>query len=108
MKNRNIFDNVDCNTSSEVFDILADGSNVKVERIVSPAGYKMPVGQWYDQDTDEFVILLKGSAVILFKEDAVEVSLKPGDFINIPRHKLHSVESTDKKEQTIWLAVHYN
>ncbi len=53
------------------------------------------------------MILLKGSAVLLFKENDDFINLKPGDYINIPRYKEHRVESTDKEVETIWLAIQY-
>jgi len=91
----------------EVFETLINSKNIKIERIISPKNHKTPDRQWFKQDLNEFVILLKGSAVLLFKENGYFTNLRPGDYINIPRYKEHRVESTDKEVETIWLAIHY-
>ena len=62
---------------------------------------------WYDQEKSEWVMLLQGSAGILFEGSHEAIVLKPGDWINIPAHRKHRVEWTDPGEKTIWLAVHY-
>tara|TARA_B100002003_G_scaffold249635_2_gene286529 strand:+ start:404 stop:601 length:198 start_codon:yes stop_codon:yes gene_type:complete len=62
---------------------------------------------WYDQNTNEWVILLKGKAKLAFQESNNPVELTSGDYINIPSHVKHRVEWTDPSQETIWLAVHY-
>ena len=58
------------------------------------------------QKENEWVILLKGHAKLLFeKSDMIE--LFPGDNINIPTNTKHRVEWTDPVNETIWLAVFY-
>jgi len=98
--------------SPEVFDTLAQGSNVRIERIVS-MGHSTPKDDWYDQDEHEWVILLQGKAAIRFTGNAENTdkssmtTLAPGDYINIPAHTRHRVEWTDSENPTIWLAIHY-
>jgi cupin 2 domain-containing protein len=75
-----------------------------MERIVSQ-GHTSPPGFWYDQASTEWVILLQGAARLKF-EDSSELELRPGDFIEIPKHRRHRVEWTDVQQQTIWLAIH--
>jgi cupin 2 domain-containing protein len=41
---------------------------------------------WHDQDKNEWIMVLKGKAVLSF-EDLTSVQLHEGDFINIPSHK---------------------
>jgi cupin 2 domain-containing protein len=53
------------------------------------------------------VILLEGSAGILFDGDADPVELKPGSYLNIPANKKHRVAWTDPNHRTVWLAIHY-
>lgn len=90
----------------EVFtDILTRGS-VRIERIVS-YGQATPPDQPYDQEHDEWVILLAGSAG-LWLEGEEEVTLRPGDNILIPAHLRHRVTWTAKDEPTVWLAVHFD
>jgi cupin 2 domain-containing protein len=78
---------------------------IRIERIVS-LGQVSPPGFWYDQETDEWVLLVKGSAALRFS-DGREISLAPGDHLLIPRHVRHRVERTDPEGETVWLAVHF-
>ena len=90
----------------EVFEELAGSRHVTIERILS-FGHAAPDGVWCDQDSNEWVVLLKGEAAIIFQEQDQEVVLSPGDFVNIPAHRKHRVEWTTKGTETIWLAIHY-
>ena len=101
----NIFD-LDQNYDFEKFEEIISNENIKIERIIS-SGQQTPEGEWYDQKLNEWVMLLSGSAVLLFEENMQKVDLNPGDHINIPSHCRHRVEFTDKKKPTVWLAVHY-
>ena len=91
---------------AEIVDMLAQGRGVRVERIVS-TGQASPPGFWYDQDDDEFVILLAGAAVLRFAEGDRRLDLAPGDWVEIPAHVRHRVESTQADPPTVWLAVHF-
>ena len=77
----------------------------RIERIVS-RGHASPPGFWYDQETDEWVLLVKGSASLSFA-DGREIALAPGDHLLIPRHVRHRVERTAPEGDTVWLAVHF-
>ena len=101
----NIFDAIPDNLETEVFNTLIDSNGVKIERIVSK-GHKSPESGWYDQDVNEWVLVLKGEATLLFS-DGSSIKMKTGDFIDIPAHKKHKVEWTDPKIETTWLAVYY-
>lgn len=101
----NIFDAIPTNLKDEVFEHLVDTSKVKIERIISK-GHQSPESGWHDQDKNEWVMLLKGEAVLLF-EDKSTVALKAGDYINLVAHTKHKVEWTTPESETIWLAVHY-
>jgi len=91
------------NPENEVFETLAQGSSI-IERIVS-FGHTTPKNQWFDQTTDEWVILLQGEAMIHFVE-LETVSLVQGDYLFIPSHVKHRVISTSKTPPCIWIAVH--
>ncbi|MBE9541007.1 MAG: cupin domain-containing protein, partial [Proteobacteria bacterium] len=96
MKNfpiNNLFNNVPVSFPDEFVDILSENKNVRIERIVSK-GHASPENFWYDQDKDEFVILLKGSARLAFKDEQEIVELKPGDYLHIRAHVKHRVEWT--------------
>lgn len=81
--------------------------NLRIERIVS-TGQCSPFDFWYDQDWNEWVILLSGGAQLLFEDEQQARSLKPGDYVHIPAHRRHRVVWTDPKEATVWLAVHFH
>jgi cupin 2 domain-containing protein len=91
---------------NEMFTMLLEATDVRIERIVS-RGHASPEGFWYDQDQDEWVVVLKGAATLRFQDGQQPVELKPGDFINIPAHKKHRVEWTTPDEPTVWLAIFY-
>lgn len=100
----NLFDNIPAELPQELVSILQESSGVRIERIVSH-GHRSPEGFWYDQEQHEWVIVLKGSARLQFEDASLD--LKPGDFVNIPAHKKHRVESTSPDETTLWLAIFY-
>jgi cupin 2 domain-containing protein len=103
---KNIFKRIPSNMKEEFIEALMEAKDVKIERIVSK-GHASPPGHWYNQDRDEYVILLKGSAGILFEGKDDEIILGRGDYLNIPAHVKHRVAWTDTKEETVWLAVYY-
>lgn len=90
--------------AEEHFDLLLERTGVKIERIVS-AGQATPEGEWYDQDWDEWVLVLQGRAGLLI-EGQKEVVLEPGDNLFLPANEKHRVEWTDRSKETIWLAIH--
>jgi cupin 2 domain-containing protein len=91
----------------EQHQVLRTGAHARIERIVSPPGYADAPDRWYDQDWDEWVLVVSGSAGLrLAHETAVRV-LEPGDYISIAAHIRHRVEWTDPEQPTIWLAVHH-
>ena len=100
----NLFTDLPRQLPVELCTTLLQAADVQIERIVSH-GHASPEGFWYDQDQDEWVLVLQGAARIRFEDGIVE--MKPGDFINIPAHRRHRVEWTTPDELTIWLAVHY-
>lgn len=102
---KNIFQNIPDNLSDEVSETIAESDNIKIERIISD-GHTSPPDFWYDQEQNEFVILLKGSAVLEFDDGSI-VEMKEGDYQVIPSHQKHRVSYTDTNVKTIWLAVFY-
>ena len=106
MAPNSVFSNIPDSITEEIFETLLQTDHLKLERIVS-SGQATPPGEWYDQDTDEWVIVLTGSAGLLFEGDEEVHVMNPGDYVNIPAHKRHRVEWTDENQKTIWLALHY-
>lgn len=101
----NILDSIPADLSNEVFDDLVTSDKVRIERIISK-GHTSPDFGWYDQDQSEWVIVIAGSAIIGF-DDKPSVTLKAGDYLNIPAHEKHKVAWTDPDVETVWLAVFY-
>ncbi|MGP8154584.1 MAG: cupin domain-containing protein [Smithella sp.] len=103
---KNLFADIPENLKDELFQTLLQTHCFYLERIVSN-GHCSPDGFWYDQDENEWVIILKGSAGLRFDGQQGVLVLNPGDYVHINRHQRHRVEWTDPQQETIWLAVHY-
>lgn len=103
----NLFGTIPTSLPDELFEDILKTDSVRVERIVS-RGHITPEGDWYDQDEAEWVMVVKGSAKLLFEDGMREVSMEAGDHINIPSHQRHRVSWTDPDQDTIWLAVFYS
>jgi cupin 2 domain-containing protein len=99
---RNLFAQTASPTGEEVIHPLLDGKSFRLESIHSFA-QPTPKGFWYDQDTEEWVLLVKGSAVLEFEGDGM-LELKSGDHLVIPPHSRHRVDFTSP--DAIWIALH--
>jgi cupin 2 domain-containing protein len=106
---QNLYSNIPVNLSEELFTVLAESSGTRIERIVSD-GHASTAGFWYDQEENEWIMLVCGSAVLSIENESgiQRIELKPGDYLLIPAHLRHRVESTSQTEKTIWLAVFYS
>ena len=103
---KNIYENIPASFRDELIETISGKDNVRIERIVS-SGHASTDNFWYDQKQNEYVILLKGEAGLLFEDSDDVVLLKPGDYIDIPAHTKHRVAWTSPGRDTVWLAVHY-
>jgi cupin 2 domain-containing protein len=88
----------------ELTTTLLDRPALRIERIVS-TGQATPPGFWYDQQSDEWVLLVAGAARLEIAGEG-ERALSPGDYVLLPAHCRHRVAWTDPDHPTIWLAVH--
>ena len=89
----------------ERFEDILRSQNVRVERIIS-CGQASAPGFWYEQDEDEWVLIVKGSADVITKDSQGAETLwqlQPGDCLLLKAGQKHRVERTGKL--TIWLAV---
>lgn len=102
---KNFLENITA-AADEQFEIIVDTHNLKIERIISH-GHNSPEGFWYDQEKYEWVMVMKGSAGLLFEGQDEVVVLNAGDYTHIPRHRKHRVAWTAPDQETIWLAIHY-
>lgn len=103
---RNLYADIPEQLPEELLQCIVKKDNIRIERIVSN-GHVTPADQWYDQNEDEWVILLQGQATLLFENNRELVSLNPGDYLLIPAHTRHRVEWTNPYVNTLWLAVHF-
>lgn len=106
MKINNIYKDIPSVVPDEVLEKIISSGNVRIERIISK-GQSSPGEFWYDQEENEWVILMKGKAILKFFNEKNPVELNEGDYLNIPSHKKHRVEWTDHETETIWVAVFY-
>ncbi len=88
--------------STDFFESLVETSGLTVERILSQ-GAVSPEGFWYDQETDEWVMMARGGAVLEFEDEGL-VAMKAGDHVMIPRRKKHRVLLTSR--DAVWVALH--
>lgn len=102
----NLFTNVPRQLADEQVVTLLRAPNVRIERIVS-TGHATAPGQWYDQDQAEWVLVLAGSAGLLFEGETEPRRLEPGSYVQIAAHVRHRVAWTDPATPTVWLAIHY-
>jgi len=92
---------------TERTDTLVAAGGVGIERIVSH-GHSSPQGFWYDQEQEEWVVLVSGKARLEFESDPGSLELNPGDWVRIPAGCRHRVDWTDPEVDTVWLAVFYD
>jgi cupin 2 domain-containing protein len=102
----NLFGDLPASLPEELVEILVERPHVRIERIVS-TGHASPAGFWYDQAEDEWVVVLRGEARLLFEGDSQPVLMRPGDHVLIAAHRKHRVEWTASEEPTVWLAVFF-
>ena len=104
-KIKNIFDTENIQSQNpEVFENILELKGIKIERIVTLIPYNKP-GDWYNQNTDEWVLLLQGEAHLEFEQEQI-LQLKAGDYIFIPAHKKHRINHSSIEPKCIWLAFH--
>lgn len=100
----NLLKSLPLTDESESFETLFATSEVKIERIVS-RGHRSQDDFWYEQERNEWVLVLKGSAKLSFVDEP-DVIMEEGDYVLIPALKHHRVAWTDPDLTTVWLAVH--
>ena len=90
----------------EIFENLLSNEKLKIERIISPNTINKNAN-WFNQNTDEWVILLSGSAIIEYSNN-YSIVLEVGNYLFIPKNTKHRVIKTHSESGTsIWLAIHF-
>lgn len=82
----------------ETFCTLHQTPSIKIEAIRSRL---CVAGIVYDQEEDEWVVLIRGNA--LLEVEGEEISLHAGDSLFLQKHVRHRVLSTS--DDALWLAV---
>ena len=103
----NILANIPEQMPEELFTCILQHNNLKIERIVS-RGHASPNDEWYDQDHQEWILLIQGEAELEFADKSQLVKLQAGDYLLIPAHCKHRVNRTNPEKDTIWLAIHFD
>jgi cupin 2 domain-containing protein len=88
--------------SAEEVSRLLDQKSLRLEHLVSH-GQPSPPGFWYDQPDEEWVLLLRGTAVLAFETGTLD--LVAGDSLTIPARLRHRVERAS--EDAVWIALHF-
>ena len=102
---RNILDlPAELTAGQEYLETLHLSGGVRIERIIS-IGHATAEGEWYDQDWGEWVVLLRGQAILSFDDDT-RLALREGEWVYLREHCRHRVEMTSESPPCIWLAVH--
>lgn len=101
MARRRLFPEPEMPLQGERFEDLFQTDNIRIERILSaPHSSSGP----YDQEQDEWVLVLQGEAVL--EVEGERVTLSAGETLLLPAHTPHSVLDTSNEPPCIWLAVH--
>lgn len=106
MEIKNIYADIPAELPEELTEEFFANGNIQIGRIVS-RGHKSPPDYWYDQDQDEFVLLVRGEARVFFEDPDENIELTPGDWIIIPAHRRHRLIQTSEESDTIWLCMFY-
>jgi len=70
-------------------------------------GQVTPPGEWLAEETDEWVVVLRGRARLRIDGEPTPRDLLPGHHVSLRAHVRHRIEWTDDLGPTVWLAVHY-
>lgn len=86
--------------ATEQITILYQNATTRIEHIVSNRAKSLD-DFFYDQDEDELVSVIQGSAQLLVMDELIY--LKAGDSVLLPAHTLHRVVMTSS--DCVWLCV---
>lgn len=100
----NLLSDIPSDFPKEIIQNIVSTSNIRIERILSN-GHTTESDKWYDQEQNEWVLIVKGSGSIEYEDGRIE-TLTEGDHLLIPKHVKHRVTRTDKP--TVWLAIHFD
>jgi cupin 2 domain-containing protein len=71
---KNIFQSV-LNKDKEIFEEIIENKNIKLERIITGINVDHSMNKWYDQDNDEWVLLIQGEAELEFEDQIIQLKV---------------------------------
>ncbi len=83
---------------------IQEGDNWRLELIVSNAAMSQK-GFWYDQEENEWILILQGSALLRLRDPDGTLDMSVGDHLLLPSRRLHRIERTNSAPGTIWLSL---
>jgi len=100
----NIFEDLPDAGAGEVIEIVAGFGQgaVRVERIIS-GGHASAEDFWYEQDEDEWVMLVRGEARLSIEGRDKALEMLPGDHIELPAKLRHRIDFVS--DDALWIAV---
>eukprot|EP00607_Mallomonas_marina_P004210 CAMPEP_0182428084 /NCGR_PEP_ID=MMETSP1167-20130531/21008_1 /TAXON_ID=2988 /ORGANISM="Mallomonas Sp, Strain CCMP3275" /LENGTH=142 /DNA_ID=CAMNT_0024610745 /DNA_START=288 /DNA_END=713 /DNA_ORIENTATION=+ len=86
--------------------LLSCPIGLRVNHIVS-TGHVTAEDEWYDQQDNEWVLLINGTATLQFV-DGMTHDMVAGSYLYIPRHCRHRVLRTSVSPAAVWVAIHHD
>lgn len=83
---------------------VVSGPGWRIEWIVS-RGQQTEPGDWYDQDADEWALVVSGGARLQIHGEDTERELQPGQAVWLPARCRHRVTWTDPDQATVWCVM---
>ncbi|MCW8884721.1 MAG: cupin domain-containing protein [Motiliproteus sp.] len=102
----NLFAGIPSDLPQELIDTLLEAEGLRLQRIVS-SNHSSAEGFWYQQQENEWVLVIQGAARLQIEEQDQELELKTGDYLNIPAGLRHRVSWTSADPDCIWLCLFY-
>jgi cupin 2 domain-containing protein len=101
----NIYENIPGWFPDEKTDVLYENPDCRIERVLS-YGQATPEGKWYDQEEQEWIVLLEGTAKLLMFPDE-EIFMRKGDTFFIEARRRHRVVFTSENPACVWLCIFF-
>ena len=89
-----------------VLETLFENSDVKIERVTAH-GQITPDGDFPDEPSHEFLVLLKGQLVLEYQDETESAKLGPGDFAIADADQRTRADYTSVDEETVWIKVSF-
>ena len=96
---QNLFTDSPTNLPEELVEVLAQTKHVRIERIVSH-GHAGPDDFWCDQKEQEWVVVLKGEAKLIFEGDGDPIHMRPGDRLITHSERIINLGSLSELPET--------